>query len=109
VEDFQRRTIDCRPDVELLAVDVDLRLIYGDLLTSPAVRLEQMLQSVKPLSDRLVRPLDERFDPAVRQPCVLQKCREDTPPRRCVFTGKYFLLVSLLDHAVEHSRVTNSV
>jgi hypothetical protein len=44
------------------AVDFDFRLIDGDFLTSPAVRLEEVLQPMKPGSDRLVGPINERFD-----------------------------------------------
>ena len=40
---FQCVTIDCRPHVDLLAVDFDLRLIDGDLLSLPAVGLEQVI------------------------------------------------------------------
>jgi hypothetical protein len=43
------------PEVVLRAVDLDFRLIDGDLLTNPAVRLEDVFQPVKPLSDRLIR------------------------------------------------------
>ena len=90
----------------LLAVDLDLRLVDGDLLTSPAVGLEQTFQPMEPLSDRLVRPINERFDSAVRQASVIQKRREDTPLGRRVLTRKYFLLACLLDHAVEHLLIT---
>ena len=86
----------------LLAVDFDLRLVDGDFLTSPAVGLEERFQSVELLSDRLVRSINERFDSAVREASVIQKRRDDTPLRRRVLTRKYFLLVCLLDHAVEH-------
>ena len=48
----------------LLAVDLDFRLVDGDLLTNPAVRFEEVVQPMKPLSDRLVRPINERFDSA---------------------------------------------
>jgi hypothetical protein len=66
VQDLQRLAVDWRPDVDLLAVDFDFRLVDGDLIVILAVRPEQMLQSVKPLPDRFVRPVDERFDPPVR-------------------------------------------
>jgi hypothetical protein len=38
---------------------------------------------------------------------MVQKRREDTPLRRRVLTGKYFLLASLLNHVVEHPQFTN--
>jgi hypothetical protein len=56
-----------------------------------------MLQPVKPLSDRLVRPVNGRFDPPVREPSVVQKRREDTPTERRVLTRNYFLLANLLN------------
>ena len=38
---------------------------------------------------------------------MVQKRREDTPLCRRVLTGKYFLLASLLNYAVEHPQLTN--
>ena len=62
---FERFTIDCRPEVVLGAVNLDFRLIDGNLLPSPTVRLEKLLQPMKPLSDRLTRAVDKRFDSPV--------------------------------------------
>jgi hypothetical protein len=90
-------TIDCRPDGVLFTVDLGLRLVDGDLLTSPAVGLGEMFQSVEPLSDRVVRPIDERFDPAVREASVIQKRCEDTPFCRRALTREYFLLACFPD------------
>jgi hypothetical protein len=86
----------------LFAVDLDFRLIDGDFLAILAVRLEEVFEPVKPLSDRLIRPIDARFDPSVREASMIQKRREDTPLSRRVLTGKYFLLASLLNPAGEH-------
>jgi len=37
VQHLQRVTIDCRPDIDVLAVDFDFRLVDGHLLSIPAV------------------------------------------------------------------------
>jgi hypothetical protein len=102
VQHLQLLTIDCRPHVYVLAVDFDFRLIDGDLLTLLAVGCEQVLESMKPLSDCLVGALNEWFDLAVREVSMIQKSCEDTPLRRRVLTGKYFLLARLFPYAVEH-------
>lgn len=47
---------------------------------------------MKPLSDRLVRAIHERFDPPVREVSM-----------------EYFLLASPLNHAVGHGSVANSL
>jgi hypothetical protein len=41
---------------------------------------------MEPLSDRLVRPIHERFDLPAREANVIQKRREDTPAVRSVLT-----------------------
>jgi len=41
VQDFQRVTIDCRPDIEILTVDFDFGLVDGHLLSVLAVELEK--------------------------------------------------------------------
>jgi len=64
-KNFKHVAIDCRPDIVFFAVDLDFRLIDGDFLATPAVRFEQILQPMKPLSDRLIRPIDKRFDPSI--------------------------------------------
>lgn len=60
-----------------------------------------------PLSDRLIRPIYERFNPSVQEANMVQKGHEDMPLRRRVLLGKYFLLASLPTHAVEHPQLTN--
>jgi hypothetical protein len=79
-------TIDCRPDVVLLAVDLEFRFIDGDLLAILAVRLEEVGQPMKPLSDCLVKSIDERFDSPILEASMVQKRREDTPLGRRVLT-----------------------
>jgi len=63
----------------LVAVDFDFRLINGDFLTIPAVRLEAVLQPMGPVSDRFIRSVNERFDPVIREVSMVQKRRKDTP------------------------------
>lgn len=53
--------------VELIVIagqlgSTDFRLVDGDLVSILAVGLKQVLQPVKPVSDRLVRAVNERFD-----------------------------------------------
>jgi hypothetical protein len=38
---------------------------------------------------------------------MVQKSRKDMPLHRRFLTGKYFLLASLLNQAIEHPQVTN--
>lgn len=86
MKDLKRRTVDCRPDVQLLAVNDDLRLVDGRFLSLPAVQLEQVLQPVKPLPDRLVRAVNERFDPSVRKRRMIQNRRENTSTEQRALT-----------------------
>lgn len=51
--------VDCRPDVDLLAVDVDLCLNASTFVSFPVVWLEQVFEPVKPRVNRLVRLFDE--------------------------------------------------
>jgi hypothetical protein len=53
-----------------------------------AVRLKQVLQPVKPLANRLMGLIDERFDLAVREASMGQECTEDTPLGRRILSGK---------------------
>jgi hypothetical protein len=62
---FERLTIDCRPDVVLLADDLEFRFADGNLLAIPAVWLEQMPQPMEPLPNRPMGVINERFDFAV--------------------------------------------
>lgn len=67
VQNFDRLTIDCRPDVEILAVDVDFHLVEGHLLSVLAVGFEQVLAAAKSVSDCLVTTPNERFNLPVRE------------------------------------------
>ena len=55
-----------------------------------------------PLPNRLIRPINERFDLPVREASVIQECGEDTLFGGGVLTAKYFPLAGSFDHAVEH-------
>lgn len=54
------------------AVDLDFRLISGDLLISLGVRLEEVLQPMKLLAERLVGAIDKQFDLSIRMARVAQ-------------------------------------
>jgi hypothetical protein len=69
---------DCLPHVDLLTVDFSFRLVGSHFLPIPAVRPEQLLESMKPLSNCPVGTLHERFDFAVREAIVIQERRQDT-------------------------------
>jgi len=73
-----------------VAVDLDFRLIDGNFLSIPEVGLEEVLQPMKPQSDRLRRAIDERFDSSVSEASMVEKRREDTPVRRRVLTRNTF-------------------
>ena len=55
-----------------------------------------------PVVDGDMTHINERFDPAERQPGVVHEPSEDTPLSRRVLAGKYFLLPCLLDTVVEY-------
>ncbi|ELY86440.1 hypothetical protein C484_18377 [Natrialba taiwanensis DSM 12281] len=87
IEDFERLTVDHRPDRDFFVVDKVKVDSY--LLSLLVARLEHALELVKPLSDRLIGPINERFNPSVRKASMIQKCCEDTPPCRRVFSRRY--------------------
>ena len=70
---FEGAVISCHPDVDILAVGYGFRPINGDLLPILAARIEQVLQPVGTLSNCLVGPLDNEFDPTLRQTSSVQK------------------------------------
>jgi len=63
----------------LFAVDETKVETDGNFLTIPGVRLKEVMQPMKPLSDRLTRPIHKRFDPSIREANMAQKRHEDMP------------------------------
>jgi hypothetical protein len=55
-----------------------------------------------PVSDRFVGSVNERFNSTVSETSMVQKRCEGMSLSRRVPERKYFLLASLLNHAVEH-------
>lgn len=61
---------------------------------------------MKPLSDRLIRAVDERFDPPVREGRHVQRHRENTPLHR-VSSGKILLPGEPSQPCGEHPQLTS--
>jgi hypothetical protein len=85
---FKRVTIDCRPDVVLIAVNFDFRLIDGDFLAIPAVRFEEVFELMKPCLiaryDRSTNGLIRRYE----RPAWYRNTGEVTPLPQRVLTKK---------------------
>ena len=102
MQDFERVYINSSPDVDLFILDIKLGFIDRGRLTPVAVGLETMFQTVIPVVDGDMTHINERLDPAERQPGVIHDPSEDTLLCRRVLAGKYFFLPCLLDNVVEH-------